>query len=64
MQSCSEPGSVAAHHGDAALADCLYNPTHGYAICRTSGCAALCGNLILEPGEACDDGGTTDGDGC
>src|SRR5687768_5483170 len=30
----------------------------------TSGAPAECGNGILEPGEACDDGNLVDGDGC
>lgn len=30
----------------------------------TSGCESLCGNGDLDVGEQCDDGNTTDGDGC
>jgi cysteine-rich repeat protein len=28
------------------------------------GCAPLCGDSVLDPGEACDDGNNTDADGC
>ena len=30
----------------------------------TAGCAPICGNGHVEPGEGCDDGDTTGGDGC
>ncbi len=30
----------------------------------TSGCKTTCGNNLLEPGEACDDGNAVNGDGC
>ncbi|MGB5502050.1 MAG: DUF4215 domain-containing protein [Polyangiales bacterium] len=30
----------------------------------TTDCSATCGNGIVEPGEVCDDGNTTTGDGC
>ena len=30
----------------------------------TSGCAAVCGNNVVEPGEQCDDGNAANGDGC
>ncbi|MBU1509223.1 DUF4215 domain-containing protein, partial [Myxococcota bacterium] len=30
----------------------------------TSGCLPVCNNGIVEPGEACDDGGNASGDGC
>ena len=29
-----------------------------------TGVAAFCGNGVVEAGEGCDDGNTTDGDGC
>src|SRR5262249_45637201 len=31
---------------------------------RYDGTPAACGNGVVEPGEACDDGGTVAGDGC
>jgi cysteine-rich repeat protein len=36
------------------------------ADCRfdSSQCQGVCGNSLVEPDEACDDGGLTDGDGC
>ncbi|MBI5486991.1 MAG: DUF4215 domain-containing protein [Deltaproteobacteria bacterium] len=34
-------------------------------VCRTAVCAAIvCGNLLVEPGEQCDDGNAVAGDGC
>src|SRR5262249_45685278 len=32
--------------------------------CNAGSCDLLCGNSKLDPGEACDDGNKTDGDGC
>jgi cysteine-rich repeat protein len=31
---------------------------------NTAGCKAVCGNGTIEPGESCDDGNQTSGDGC
>jgi cysteine-rich repeat protein len=35
-----------------------------WAVFTLSGAEAVCGNNLIEPGEACDDGNTTSGDGC
>jgi cysteine-rich repeat protein len=46
----------------ASRADCLAGDTYaqGTLLCP----ASVCGNGMQEPGEGCDDGNTTDGDGC
>jgi cysteine-rich repeat protein len=41
------------------LADCNDPACRSLPVCR-----AVCGNGVLEAGEACDDGNTIDGDGC
>lgn len=33
-------------------------------VCNGSGCAGICGDGVIFPGEACDDGNTRSGDGC
>src|SRR5262245_54612628 len=40
-------------------ADCNDPACRSLPVCR-----AVCGNGVLEAGEACDDGNTIDGDGC
>jgi cysteine-rich repeat protein len=46
-------------------------PTNGDGCCpagatasNDNDCRAVCGNRVVEPGEQCDDGNTTPGDGC
>ena len=47
--------------GNGCSPFCTLEPT-----CPSAGgaCTAVCGDGIVEPGEACDDGNTTNGDGC
>lgn len=65
---CSPLGCVAAEAVDACnqLAEgaaCIANAQSGR--CHLSVClAVICGDGIVAPPEACDDGNTTDGDGC
>jgi cysteine-rich repeat protein len=55
------PGSPSSFLGCYTDSDCLA-PT---PVCNASGvCVSGCGNARLDPGEACDDGNATSGDGC
>jgi len=59
-------------NGDGCSAGCALEVLCGNGVCDASedplscpqDCAAVCGNGTLEPGEQCDDGNTTSGDGC
>ena len=44
---------------DGCSPKCEFDP-----VCSSTGCAARCGDGIIEPGEACDDGDVISGDGC
>ncbi|MRG96160.1 DUF4215 domain-containing protein [Polyangium spumosum] len=52
--------------GNPCTTDTCNAPTCSYAPSDAPGCEPLvvCGNGVLEMGEACDDGNTTPGDGC
>ena len=61
---CVSPGQLAACSGLADGASCVV-PVLGTGTCSGGGCViAHCGNGIVEPGEACDDGNEVGGDGC
>lgn len=64
METCVDPGDLAAHRGFLALTDCYAGPSHGFLACLNSGCTGVCGNGLIEFGEACDDNGTAPNDGC
>jgi cysteine-rich repeat protein len=55
--ACTHVAIGSAINGDG----CCWQNTNANA---DSDCAAVCGNAIVEPGEACDDGNRTAGDGC
>ncbi|HEY5926793.1 MAG TPA: kelch repeat-containing protein [Kofleriaceae bacterium] len=60
---CYAPSQVAACEGKADGEPCT--TTFGPGICVGGGCAGnACGNGVVEPGEACDDGNTFSLDGC
>jgi cysteine-rich repeat protein/probable HAF family extracellular repeat protein len=46
------------------IAACAWNGAHGHAVRLDPFDPALCGNGTVDPGEDCDDGNTTNGDGC
>ncbi len=55
--TCAYPEILTCAHGDGCcVSGCNAN--------QDDDCPAVCGNGVLEPGEACDDGGTVPGDGC
>jgi len=61
--TCIDPQLVAACNGKADDDSCDAAGVPGS--CSSGICASLvCGNGIVQPGEACDDGNRTDGDGC
>lgn len=55
QEDCATPGDEDGN----GLADCA-DP----ACAGTPACAPVCGNGRIDPGEACDEGNKTDGDGC
>ncbi len=60
---CVAPEQVSACTGETDGAPCTAGPITGS--CTGGVCLhAVCGDHIVEAGEACDDGNTTDGDGC
>ena len=64
LDLCATPGQVAACAGIAEAGRCatggILVGTCDHGACVSSGC----GNGVVEPGEACDDGNTVSGDGC
>jgi cysteine-rich repeat protein len=60
-----------AHNCDAECPHTLTTPTDNDGCCPTgengntdNDCESICGNDVAEPGESCDDGNQTPGDGC
>ena len=60
LDLCVAPGQIAACAGAADGVHCMTNGTCSHGVCVS----AHCGNGVVEPGEACDDGNTISGDGC
>jgi cysteine-rich repeat protein len=62
--ACGTIEQIQACLGQAEDDQCiLMGAGRGY--CASGVCTApICGNMIVEPGEACDDGNTRSGDGC
>jgi len=65
-EECDDGPANGVFHGDgtACTTTCVREPQ-----CRAAGggnqaCVGRCGDGVLDPGEACDDGNRTDGDGC
>ena len=58
--------NVDCNDGNPCTTDTCNAPNCAYAPSGAAGCGpiAVCGNGLLEPGEACDDGGMVLGDGC
>jgi cysteine-rich repeat protein len=62
--TCVDPEQVEACRGAAEGAACMLASV-GHGVCRNDVCVTEgCGDGTVEPGEACDDGNTTSGDGC
>lgn len=61
---CVDPINVKACEGVAENGECeLDGGARG--ACHAQVCTPVsCGNALIDPGEACDDGNTVDGDGC
>jgi cysteine-rich repeat protein len=61
---CASPADVAACHGLADGEECRAS-NGGIGTCTGGACrTGLCGNGLLDIGEACDDGNQVSGDGC
>jgi len=58
------PGETEGPIGDATCSDFLDNDCDGDIDAGDPGCAAICGNGIIELPETCDDGNIADSDGC
>ena len=65
-ESCDDGGGNGVFHGDGTgcSATCSREPKCVNDSGATTSCAAVCGNGVVESGEACDDGNQRDGDGC
>jgi cysteine-rich repeat protein len=60
---CLTPEQVTACVDQPEGSDCIFSDING--ICHLGACVqSTCGNEVVEPGEACDDGNRTDKDGC
>ncbi|MFC1482554.1 lamin tail domain-containing protein [Myxococcota bacterium] len=64
-QTCADPTHVGACDGRDDYATCMYPGAPADTVCRLGICVVpRCGDGIVDPGEACDDGNYVDGDGC
>src|SRR5690242_4407953 len=60
---CVAPELITECNGLAENATCPVST--GTGVCHGGVCAlVICGNGLVDPGEACDDGNTQSGDGC
>jgi cysteine-rich repeat protein len=62
--TCVQPPQITACEGQLQDTPCstVFTPN---GVCREGVCMAIaCGNGYVDPGEMCDDGNTTSGDGC
>jgi cysteine-rich repeat protein len=58
--SCVTPEQISSCESASELDPCL-----DAGVCREGVCVAVaCGNALMDPGEACDDGNTASADGC
>jgi cysteine-rich repeat protein len=61
---CVATNGIFYGDGQGCSRTCTKEPSCRDAAGKTRACDAVCGDGVLDPGEACDDGNASDGDGC
>jgi fibro-slime domain-containing protein len=61
---CAGPNGLLSGNGTGCSATCTKEPSCRDGSGTTQACTSMCGNGNTEPGEDCDDGNQSSGDGC
>lgn len=62
--TCSPMQGFQCYGAIGSASNCCKSCPVGFACQGNDVCVSMCGNGVLDPGEQCDDGFITDGDGC